>query len=161
MVVGCGKDDEPTCRAMAEHVNKLLGEDAEARALQKTFEQRCLDDRWSQGMRQCVMRTTSTESSQSCRIYLNDKQQQRWDAAVAQVAAATSRELPDSCLAYVGMVERAQACEALSKEVRGELATRLRAHQAEWAKLDDKSGLAERCGSAISALRGAAPSCFK
>jgi C4-dicarboxylate-specific signal transduction histidine kinase len=146
---------------MAEHVNKLLGEDAEARQLQKSFEQRCTEDRWSQGMRECLTKTTSMNSPKNCRMYLNDMQQQRWDAMLATTAAATANQLPESCALYATMVQRAQKCESLSREVRAELATRLAAHQAEWAKLGDKSSLAGACGSAMAVLRNAGPDCFK
>lgn len=161
-LVACGgANDEPSCQAMAAHVNKLLGEDAEARQLQKSFERRCLDDTWSKGMRECVMRTTSTDKPQNCRKYLNDTQQQRWDAMLAEVKAAAAAELPESCTLYATMVKRAQSCEALPREVRTELGTRLEANQAEWAKLPDKSTLAGTCSSAMRALRTAGPDCFK
>lgn len=164
MIVGAGcggNDTEPTCQAMAAHVNKLLGEDAEARQLQKSFEQRCLEDRWSQGMRECLVKTTSTNSPKNCRMYLNDTQQQRWDGMLAAAAAATARELPQACAIYETMVKRAQSCESLSRDLRTELATRLAAHQVEWAKLADKSSLASSCSSALGALRTAAADCFK
>ncbi len=146
---------------MAAHVNKLLGEDAEARQLQKSFEMRCIDDRWSQGMRKCLTETTSMNSPKNCRMYLNDTQQQRWDGMLAEAAATTAAQLPESCALYATMVQRAQNCESLSREVRTELATRLAAHQAEWVKLGDKSSVAGTCSGAMRALRVAGADCFK
>ena len=81
--------------------------------------------------------------------------------AVAAAAAATASELPQACALYETMVKRVQTCEALSRDLRAELAARLAAHQAEWAKLADKSSLASSCGSAMGALRTAAAACFK
>jgi hypothetical protein len=146
---------------MGAHVVKLLGEDQEARELGKSFEARCVEDRWSQGMRDCLIKTTSTDKSQNCRIYLSDTQQERWEATLAAHAAAEAAKLPQSCEIYATMVQRAQRCETFSRETRDTLAKNLAASQAAWATTADKSSLDGTCAGAMRSLRTAAPDCFK
>ena len=112
-------------------------------------------------MRGCVGATTSLAEPRNCRHNLEPAQATRLDEALAAVEHQMTAQLPVECETYAKLVGTAKTCEALPSDIRADLVRRLSARQAVWNTMDDKTSLAGECSGAITALRGAAPSCFK
>jgi hypothetical protein len=160
---GGGRGDDPAvaCGTMADHVRTLFAGDPTANDIREVFARRCTQDRWSAEMRDCVRATTSLAEPKNCRGKLTPTQSTALDTGLGAIKPQEERGVPDSCRAYETLVIAAMDCAELAADVRGDLASKLTAHKASWTESAAKEALDQQCRAGISALRQAAPTCFK
>lgn len=160
---GCSSKKPPagTCEAVGAHVLSLFSPpDAYSRDVSAAMATRCREDVWTPAMRACVLGTTSVTQPKGCRAQLTPDQVTKLDASIAAAERAQeNRTIPDVCIRYEALVEKAQGCDAVPLALRTSLKDKLAAAKATWDALDSTRGLTAICSSALQSVRPVVSDC--